>query len=231
MADFPTLPSGKNFAVFPISDKQDYEVISTKYESGDIAARNRYDAPRHSLNLIGDSIPEADKHEIESWIFEMGAAEEFDFTMYDKQFPPRGAPTVSSTAGGAKSLRTYHIQYSWYDSVAGTDTTASEETSIAVPANELCTVTLPVNFPNGVDSAKVYVGVGGSGTEKYEDTITTNKGTWTEPTGALTQGAAPASSIDLYPKLTFILDPKRPPVYTRLNAVLWRITLPIIEVL
>jgi len=194
---FPTLPSGHDFETFPVRREDNYSTIGTDYESGHLGTRSRWSKKRRRFPISARNISYADYAFMDSFVQAMfGGTTAFNYTPPVPLSAPYLAPTLTQAAGGAKGARDYYVQITWYD--GSLQTTVSQESSISVLANQLMTVTLPEAFPTGVTSARIFVGVTGTGTEKYENAISTHKGSWTEPAGALTQGAAAPSTNVFY---------------------------------
>lgn len=104
---------------------------------------------------------------------------------------PTTTATLGSNATGSLGATTYYVEYTWVN--ADGETYLSSESSLAVSASHVLTVTVP-SFPASVTSANVYVSNtagGGSGAETKQTSITTSGGTWTEPTSGLVAGALP----------------------------------------
>jgi hypothetical protein len=102
---------------------------------------------------------------------------------------PPPAPVLSAAAGGTLIARTeyYVITYVF---AANQETSASSETSISVPANELVTVQSPSGVP-GATGYNVY-GSKTSGQEVKQNVAPIAIGTnWTEPTVGLILGEVP----------------------------------------
>jgi len=117
------------------------------------------------------------------------------------------APYCTVTAGGSLPARYYSVMVTLTDS-AGNESSASDETTIFIPANSLLRVhspSMPVTtLSSGVtlNQYKVYAAgttvVAGvitpasSNQEQFQTGSTTNLGsTWTEPTSGLVTGTAP----------------------------------------
>ena len=100
--------------------------------------------------------------------------------------------TLSTTVLGALGARTAFYKFT-YQNAAG-ETLASQEMSIAVPANSVSKVTGPAVFPKGITAINIY-GSTTTGTEtKQVATITTGGGIFTEPSTGFVAGAALPSS-------------------------------------
>jgi hypothetical protein len=113
------------------------------------------------------------------------------------QAPPAASGIVlGSVAGGALGAATYYVRTTWFN--AAGQTTASTEQSLAVGANRLLTVSVPLTAP-AVTSLGIYVSTT-TNTETLQVTIPLNAailprfdGTaqnWTLPTSGLIGGAA-----------------------------------------
>lgn len=101
---------------------------------------------------------------------------------------PPSAPTTGSTAGGSLSSTTYYVKVTYVDATG--ESTASSETSQAVAASHLLTVTSPGS--SGLATGyNVYVSTT-TGTETLQNASPIAIGTgWTEPTSGLIAGTSP----------------------------------------
>lgn len=123
----------------------------------------------------------------------------------DRKLPtPTTAPVLSQTAGGALGARTYFVKYTWENDTG--ETIASSESSLAVSANNLLTITHPYTStygpPTGAKRVNWYVSTTTNTetkqgyswlpwAEEYElYTFTIGAVTWTEPTTGLVVGSA-----------------------------------------
>ena len=105
---------------------------------------------------------------------------------------PTGLPSISQSAGGSLSGRTYFVKYTLVN--ASGETLASSESSLAISANNLASVASPPSTLNAT-GWNVYVSTT-TGTETKQNgstplAIGTN---WTEPTTGLIGGSALPSS-------------------------------------
>jgi len=97
------------------------------------------------------------------------------------------APTLGSAAGGALGATTYYVKISYV--TQGGETLASAESSLAVAANNVLTVTSP-SASGQATGYNVYVSTA-TGTETKQNASTISIGTgWTEPTSGLISGSA-----------------------------------------
>ncbi len=100
---------------------------------------------------------------------------------------PTVAPTLGSSAAGTLAATTYFVVYTYTD--AQGQTVASPESSLAVAADNVLTVTSPAASTNAT-GYNVYVGIT-SGAETLQTVTPIAIGTaWTEPTTGLIAGAA-----------------------------------------
>ncbi len=99
---------------------------------------------------------------------------------------PPAAPTLASTAGGTLAATTYFVKVTYVDG-AGGETLVSAESSSAVAASSVLSVTSPAALPNAV-SYRVYASTT-TGTETLQATVAIGTN-WTEPTSGLVAGAA-----------------------------------------
>jgi RHS repeat-associated protein len=104
-------------------------------------------------------------------------------------FTPPAAPTLGQTSGGSLAATTYYVKVAYVFN--GPVQPASAESSLAVAANKLLTVTSPATV-SGATGYNVYVGTS-SGKETLQNTSPIAIGTnWTEATSGLTTtGEAP----------------------------------------
>lgn len=107
---------------------------------------------------------------------------------------PASAPTTGTAAGGGPAgARTYYVRIT-YAYTTG-ETARSAQATQAVASGDRLTVTAPT-FPGGVGKVHVYAGT--STTDlRYQGTITSSAGTWTEPVGGLivTGPQAPTQAV------------------------------------
>ena len=119
--------------------------------------------------------------------------------------PAASQPTLGSVAGGSLAATTYYVQIAWIDA-GGVVGLPSTETSLAVAANELLTVTNAA-APSWAASWNVYAATA-SGYETLQNTTPIPIGTavWTEPTGGLTTtGATPPTTTTMTPQSEGVL--------------------------
>jgi hypothetical protein len=109
---------------------------------------------------------------------------------------PRFQFVVTTTVLGALGIRTDFLKFT-YTNAAG-ETIASQEVSIAVPANSVCKVTMPAALPPGVTGVNVY-GSTATGTEtKQAGGPFAAAAIFTEPaTGFIAGTALPTASSAL----------------------------------
>jgi hypothetical protein len=106
--------------------------------------------------------------------------------------PPPPAPTLSTVAGGALTLRTYFVKTTYV--TASGETAGSLEATISVPANRLLSVASPGADLNGLATGwRVYVGATSWG-ETQQASLAIGAA-FTEPAGGLVSGAALPSSV------------------------------------
>lgn len=110
-----------------------------------------------------------------------GPAARFFFNWPELVPSPDGSPTCTAVASGTQGSRTIYTKFAWKNA-QGT-TKASPAETLAVPANNLLKVWLPV-YPPGVTQAVIYATQGAFGTEQ-EQVVLTNTQTWTQPNAAL----------------------------------------------
>jgi hypothetical protein len=121
----------------------------------------------------------------------VGPAARFNYQLPEFASKPYAAPTLTAVVAGAQGSRTIFAKIAW--ETASGRTEASPAASLAVPANSLLKVTVPV-FPPAVTGAVIYATQGSAGSE-VEQTVLTNTTTWTQPDAALLTGtAAPLSA-------------------------------------
>lgn len=126
---------------------------------------------------------------------------------------PTTAPTLSQTSGGSLSARTYFVKYTWANDTG--ETLASSESSLAISANNLIKVTVPISntYPNGATKIKIYISTS-TGTETLQDymdiayqietgSLYWPSNAWTEPTTGLVSGTALPSSNTTATKMKY----------------------------
>lgn len=96
------------------------------------------------------------------------------------------APTLGQAAGGTIAATTYYVKIAYQNGYGGT--TASAESSLAVSANNVLTITSPPASGNA-NGWNVYVGTS-SGSETLQASGIAIGTNWTEPTTGLVSGSA-----------------------------------------
>jgi hypothetical protein len=110
---------------------------------------------------------------------------------YDTGTTP-AAPTLGQTSGGTLAATTYSVKLTYI--ISGVESAASVESSFAVSANNLLTVTSPSSV-TGATGYNVYVAKYSGGEIKQNTSAIAIGTNWTEPTSGLVTGtAAPPNS-------------------------------------
>ena len=141
-----------------------------------------------------------------------------------ERVPVHRGPALSAVAGGSLSARTYFVAWSWRNSADAGETTVSAESTLAVPANELLKVALPV-FPTMADEARIYAGTS-SGSLTLQTTL--DDRSWTEPTSGLVAGASPPTENTLRRPLIWVVDTA--PIFRPIRCNRWDIDVTFREV-
>lgn len=138
----------------------------------------------------------------------IGPTTYFLWTPFGKMWAPEANdPTVAHVAGGSLGSRTYYARFTWFDPITGLETTPSPATTLAVPANRLLQITLPV-LPIRVPAARIYVS-SVQNAEVLQGYVTTR--TWLEPvTGILTSAPLPptVNTLTIQRKWRFSAPPQ-----------------------
>jgi hypothetical protein len=116
-------------------------------------------------------------------------------------------PDLKTVGGGAKAARTYYVRATYVDS-AGLESAASDEAQFYVPANSLLVVQKP-NVPVGAQPGITYgqFNIYISTTSNTEQQVATlQSADWTEPTSALTFGAAYPTVNNITPLGGYIIE-------------------------
>jgi hypothetical protein len=101
-----------------------------------------------------------------------------------------GAPGLGQTPGGTMGATTYYVKITWV--IPSGESLPSTETSKAVSANNLLTVTNPAGAPGSATGFNVYVSTStGTETKQNGSNPVSIGATWTEPTTGLISGSAP----------------------------------------
>lgn len=166
------------------------------------------------------------KDEIVSFFQGFRAAAAFRWTLPDgvSVISPTGqAPILSSGSGGSLGARSYDVGFTFFQS--GDQSRVSKSATIAVPANELLTVTLPSAVPARCDGWRVFAGTsGGSLTAQASVTDATS---WTEPTTGLIVGSGAPASSSLAVEKVFLRN--GPVTFGYDGPVTYYVSVPLIE--
>lgn len=224
---FPTLPSGLDFRVFPVPEGHDPGIIGTPMDSPHQVRRGKWTAPLRDFMLKGENLSWLDLETVAGWGRDtlVNWRSYFYITNVAPLYRPGAAPSLSSTPGGALSQTTYYVTYTWSDNVS--ETTESAEANLLVAANHFLVVTLPALFPTAVGRGKLYIGTS-SGAEKYEDVITTEKGSWTQ-SGALVGTLDPPATNEFYEVVPVFLKPGTIITPVKSGPQTWDLDLPLVE--
>lgn len=189
------LPSGANLECYPYELEEAWDTVRDTFESGTFGTRRRWYYPPRRLRLSGQNLTEADIQEAMGFLRSRSCgAEAFYIQNYHANlWRPYDAPTLDETAGGTLAQRTYHVQFTWYDTTLG-ETTASEETSKLVAANKLLTLTVEP-FPKHVTAIRIYASSIGASQETLVSKLETDGGTWTEPMTVINGDSASGQPI------------------------------------
>lgn len=177
-----------------ISVRYATDVLVSEMSSGHILTRSRWNRARRIWTLGWPTGQQSDRDYIVGFFRQRnGPAESFNWVTIDPVEPPVDAPTLDEASDAGLSQRTYYVVLT-YKTALG-ETTISSRSSKLIQADYVVTVTDPSNrWPENVTAVRVYASES-SGSEKYQDEITVQGGTWQEPnTGLLTATAFPTTN-------------------------------------
>ena len=176
---FPTLPSGAEFATYPLPQAEQWNPIAIGMENGATEVRSIWSKPVRRWSLRGYPLPLKDVDIVMGFLRDRKGGGNYWY--YDIPvipiWSPYDAPTTSTTVSGSIGARTYDIAYVHSDGTSISN--ISQKSTQAVAANSLATFTAP-EFPSGVTEVRIYLGTT-TGTLYFAGTEGTSKGTWTEP--------------------------------------------------
>ena len=171
---------------FPYDVELTDRIDVTQFGKGYVQTRPHGLRPLRRVRLRWNVLTKDERDYIEDFAYR-NRAEAFYWEPLDEEFSPLATTaTLSQTSGGSLLARTYSVKYAYYDNTSGEVTKPSSAATLAISANNLVKVTVPV-FPPSADRVRIYA-VETPGTETLQDTVTTR--TWTEPTGGLISGSA-----------------------------------------
>lgn len=184
MALFPEVEGVVEFAFFPYGWERVSNAISTPFDSGHKAVRPRYSEQPRRGQLTCRNLPKLSKERITAFIREIKGGGNV-FQIIDRVnaiVPPYFAPALDNVTAGSKSSRTYYVVTTHSNADRSKETTASEEDSLLVPANDLLTVKMP-DLPPGVVRSNVYIGTA-AGVVYYSGSTLVSLDLWTESYGS-----------------------------------------------
>ena len=172
----------RDFTITPV-----YQVVEDEYELGNTTstAISRIPRRRFSARYVSAGTKAGYHYMTAFFLRNVGPAARFTFVAPEEVSDPDKGPTLTSAAGGTQGSRTIYVKFAWQNT-AGI-TVASAATSLAVPANELMTVTVPF-YPPSVTQAVIYATQGSAGSEQEQTTLTAPTRTWLQPDAALLTG-------------------------------------------
>jgi hypothetical protein len=191
-----------SYETFPLTphyvavQTENFNIIETRFESGDVQTRARWPRPRRIWSLSWENASEEESEKLKAFLRDHhGPADYFEFDAYDKVPRPYAGPLLSPYESGSLSSHLCYVKYAWSD---GTNfTTPSEYRSATVAANNVLTVTVPY-FPASVTRAYVYISSDNATYHRQTTYISGSGGTWTEPdTGWVATGVSPATTNSL----------------------------------
>ncbi len=188
MAEETFLPPTDPDYVFPLGYVT--STVETPTRSGRVQARARMHQPLRRFKMRWENTDFTNARYLTGFFAAMkGKATKFrwntiDETLYWPEYPLK--VTTGSTTSGALAGRSYYVAFSWSNASGETRTSPAKLVSIA--ANDVLTVTVP-EFPRYATGAKIYVGTTAAGMT-LQTTVTTSRGSWTEPDSGLVSGAA-----------------------------------------
>lgn len=112
------------------------------------------------------------------------------------------APTVTTASGGTLPARTYYTALTYTDALG--ETTLSPQTTTAVSADNLATVTSPTAETNAT-GWNVYAGESATSLSRQNTTPIAIGTSWTEPTTGLIVGASPPTINTTDPFTAFLI--------------------------
>jgi hypothetical protein len=173
----------------PLDVGYEYHTVKTEFESGGFQTRAIWPRPRRTWRLAWNVATPAEAEVLQAFgRGHSGPASPFYFVPGECVPRPYAGPVLSQTVGGALGARTRYAAFSWAD--ASNETTVSYVvTSLSVASGYLLTATVP-RFPAGVTRAWVYVGETSAVLHRQATAVTTEAGTWTEPTAGYDSGGA-----------------------------------------
>jgi hypothetical protein len=157
--------------------------------------------------------------------FHRGAAGRFLYQMPELVPSPFLTPPVMSVAGGGQGARTITIMHTWVTTTG--ETLASPLATLAVPANELISIDIPV-YPPAVTQTKIYAAEDNEGAEVFQ-TVLNGERNWTQPDAPLLTGTdsppAANTATEVIP-VKFVVDSFAP---RRLAGTGYEVTLELEE--